>query len=96
MFGEDVSINLMNIDFDMVFHSVDTGNRFSSATFVNKKSSNYGKYLEVVWLAFLETRYTVYSNQIIADYGFLFTSHCWEEIVRGCGIKLRTSGVENL
>jgi hypothetical protein len=97
VFGDEISIGLMFIDGQAVLHVVDTATRFSAATFLESHSGSFRQSVEGVWLALIETRFTLYTgypNRSRIDAGSIFASPRWKELSNMAGITLRMSGVE--
>jgi hypothetical protein len=97
VFGDELSIDLMFIDGQAVLHVVDTATRFSSATFLDSHNGSFGHSVEGIWLAFIETWFTLYTgypNRLRIDAGSIFASPRWKELSNMAGITLRMSGVE--
>jgi hypothetical protein len=59
VFGDELSIDLMFIDGQAVLHVVDTATRFSAATFPDSHNGSFGQSVEGVWLALIETWFTL-------------------------------------
>jgi hypothetical protein len=97
VFGDELSIDLMFIDGQAVLHVVNSATRFSAATFLDSHNGSFGQSVEGVWLALIETwftLYTGYSNRLRIDAGSIFASPRWKEFSNMAGITLRMSGVE--
>jgi hypothetical protein len=70
--GDELSINLMFIDGQTVLHVIDTATRFSAATFLDSHNGSFGQSGEGVWLALIETWFTLYTgypNRLRIDAG---------------------------
>jgi hypothetical protein len=82
-FEDELSIDLMFIDGQAVLHVVDTVTRFSAATYLDSHNGSFGQSVEGVWLALIETwftLYTGYSNRLRIDAGSIFASPRGKEI----------------
>jgi transposase InsO family protein len=97
VFGDELSIDLMFIDGQAVLHIVDTATRFSAATFLDSHNGSFGQSVKGVWLALIETRFTLYTgypNRLRIDAGSIFASLRYKELSNMAGITLRMSEVE--
>jgi transposase InsO family protein len=97
VFGDELSIDLMFIDGQAVLHVFDTATRFSAATSLDSHNDSFGQSVEGVWLALIETWFTLYTgypNRLRIDAGSIFASPRWKELSNMAGITLRMSGVE--
>jgi transposase InsO family protein len=97
IFGEELSIDLMFLGGKAVLHIVDTATRFSAATFLDSHTATYGQSVEGVWLALIETWFTLYTgypNRLRTDAGSIFSSPRWRQLSEMVGISLRISGIE--
>jgi transposase InsO family protein len=96
VFGDDLSVDLMFIG-QAVLHVVDTATRFSAETFLYSHNGSFGQSVEGVWLALIETWFTLYTgypNRLSIDAGSIFASPKWKKLSNMAGITLRMSGVE--
>eukprot|EP00171_Calliarthron_tuberculosum_P023580 IDg23580t1 len=97
VFGEELSMDLMNIRGNKILHLICTSTRFSAAVFVDLNEADYGQGANGLWEAFLDiwcTVYTGYPARIRADAGSAFKSKRWRELYNNAGIELVLSGVE--
>jgi hypothetical protein len=84
VFGDDVSIDLMFLDGSAVLHVVDTETRFSAPGFLDDNGAAYEQSVNGVWLAFIETWFTIYvgnPNRLRTDSGSIFTTSKWKDLV---------------
>jgi hypothetical protein len=97
VFGDELSIDLMFIDGQAVLHVVDTATRFSAVTFLDSYNGSFGQSVEGVWLALIQTWFTLYTGyptRLRIDAGSILASPRWKELSNMAGITLRMSGVE--
>jgi transposase InsO family protein len=95
-FRDEVYIDLMLINEKDILHIVDTATRFSAATFLDSNLATYGRSVEGVWVALIETWFTVYTgypNRLRVDAGSIFSSNRWKKVSDMTGIRLIISGV---
>jgi hypothetical protein len=62
VFEDEVSIDLMFINGKAILHIADTATMFSAATFLDSNLATYGQSVEGVWVALMETWFTVYTG----------------------------------
>lgn len=72
VFKDKLSIDFNFLDNCSLFHVLDTGTRFSAATFQDKHDEIFGQSLEGIWQPLASCRfliYTCYPNRITSDEG---------------------------
>lgn len=87
----------MFIDGKAKLHIIDTATHFSSSTFLDIASEQYGQSVHGICRAFVQTWCTinsVYPNRIITDQVSVFTSYQWKHLTNQNRIELRLSVVQ--
>lgn len=62
VFGEELSIDLMFLDWNAVLPVVDTAKSFSASTFLNSNRDTSGHSVKETWLSFAQTCYIIYTG----------------------------------
>ena len=91
-FNHELALDLMWLDGRPVLHVVDTHTHFSSALFLNGKST------KDVWNAFIicwAALYPGYPDRFRVDQDSIFTSREWAQLSLSAGIDVQLSGVES-
>jgi hypothetical protein len=77
VFGGELSVDLTFIDGQAVLHVVDTAKKLSAETFLDSHNGSFGQSVEGVFLALIETWFTLYTgypNRLRIDSGSIFAS----------------------
>ena len=92
VFNHELALDLMWLDGSPVLHVVDTHTHFSSAIFLNGKST------KDVWNAFIicwAAVYPGYPDRFRVDQDSIFTSKEWHQLSHSAGIDVQLSGIES-
>lgn len=80
-FADEPAIDIVILDGNSALHIIYTTTRVSAATFLDSNGETYGKYVDLIWLVFVQTcvtMYTWYLNRLRVDQGPVLTSYRWE------------------